>query len=566
MTAEVTQVGQFSAAQDDSKQPTPTARDYTQDAQRAVDVLFSGKPYTAHRGKTDATAKAIGTLLADRGGVDAYQYISANPIKEGHTRCPRSEDRSDADRLDNVLEYCNWVIELDHLNLGTMGFDAWKTEMEKALEPLTPIVSVKVFSGDKSIHCFVSSAEPVDRKTWALTTCALLKLIPNACKPTLSQANHMVRMPNGVREKGKRQDVLFVGKAMLFEDIKSHLVAKGVWDERGVDRLELKIQTSGGMGTNIYSLIIAPTAAGKDCGGVVARLADRCSMCMGSGGSREGVVDALSDMPSGVLLLSEFEEYMDKKSWQHRLVTTLTDQFNRGWLEWKMSGRSGSARRIDMCFPSMIASVQPDVFANTMSSSDVANGFVGRLLITMVDRKADPMCGWRSGVVGGIDESKALAALEAYQKLLGVVVCPQGYSRHLLDELKRNDFREHTSRLANEYLPRFAVMLANSTTLTTDHWERAEVIARWFAQFSRKAVELVGGGCSANPQERFEHLQGLLMGYVRKLSMKGQPISRADISRMSDRKFSAKERETALDNLVAVGELAFDGNHYSLPK
>ena len=196
--------------------------------QKAIDAVMQGRSYTRHKSEKDAYVKSSPAPVSDP---RQYEFISANSIKTGHTRCPISEARGDADRWDNVESYHNWVLEIDKFVLDQMTFDAWLDKMNAALKPVEPLITLKVYSGGKSIHSWISSKDAVDKETWVKTAIALGKLISDADTSVLYQPNRLVRFPNGARENGKEQTVLEIKEALPYEKIKETLVQAGVWDD-----------------------------------------------------------------------------------------------------------------------------------------------------------------------------------------------------------------------------------------------------------------------------------------------------------------------------------------------
>ncbi|MEK7856295.1 MAG: hypothetical protein AAB288_09415, partial [Acidobacteriota bacterium] len=199
------------------------------ESQRALMIVMQGLPFTRHTSKFDTKAMASTETILDP---SLFEFISANPIKSGHTRCPCSEGNPKAHRWENVASYQNWVLEIDEHDLQHMDADEWEAAIMGDLEPVQSITSITIFSGGKSVHNFITTTTPVDRDTWVRTAIGLSKLVPNADRNVLFQPNRLVRMPNGRRENGRDQ---FVDDDMKngipFENVKQFLMTAGVWDE-----------------------------------------------------------------------------------------------------------------------------------------------------------------------------------------------------------------------------------------------------------------------------------------------------------------------------------------------
>ncbi len=87
--------------------------------------------------------------------------------------------------------------------------------------------------------------------------------------------------------------------------------------ERGLDLARLVIRTAGGQVCNVWALIAAPSGSGKDIGGVVDRLAAHFRWHIGTNGSAEGLADEYRMNGGGLLSISEFAPWLDRKHWQH---------------------------------------------------------------------------------------------------------------------------------------------------------------------------------------------------------------------------------------------------------
>ena len=107
------------------------------------------------------------------------QYCCGNSFRPNSTR-----------RKDNVAEYHTWVIEFDE-----MPIDEQRALWINSDMPFTLLV----FSGNKSLHCYIRTTESVDAETWQRIANALKRIYPTADKKVLTDRARLTRLPDGFR-------------------------------------------------------------------------------------------------------------------------------------------------------------------------------------------------------------------------------------------------------------------------------------------------------------------------------------------------------------------------------
>jgi len=131
------------------------------------------------------------------------QFCCANSFKPGTSR-----------RKDNVARWHTWIVEFDEIPID---------EQRKLLVNSGVPHTLRVFSGNKSLHTFIRVAEDVSPEEWAEIAEALKRSFPNADGKVLCDAARLCRTPNGMRDNGKRQAVEFVDHRIQIKDLKKWL-------------------------------------------------------------------------------------------------------------------------------------------------------------------------------------------------------------------------------------------------------------------------------------------------------------------------------------------------------
>lgn len=333
----------------------------------------------------------------------------------------------------------------------------------------------------------------------------------------------------------------------------------------GIHRARLKIMTAGGQATNMYALLVANSSTGKDIGNVTSQIAIRKNYKVASGGSAEGLADALSARPAGLVTISEFMCYIDKKAWQSAAASFLTAAFNEGTYHMALSKRQQGAqeRNLAYCYPSIIANVQPGILEKKATAIDLESGFLGRFIMAQakpngarpVARDLEP------------EIHDACISLERYEAKEGIVEVGDGYCQDLYDMFNNNKagFESHWKRLVNEYAPRFAVMFSvddkdKSTSVVTikqEHWDKAEMLVKYLYS---SAEEILQGVNNEEQDKRFEWLCRRIEAIITKTP----GCNRKHISRYIGKACRKDERESAFLELVDRGLISVIDNKFYL--
>ena len=273
---------------------------------------------------------------------------------------------------------------------------------------------------------------------------------------------------------------------------------QGLLPPIGAQRARLRIDTAGGQVCNVYALLAANSASGKDIGNLLDTITTARNWNLGTSGSAEGIAEALKNCPNGLISISEFMNWLDEKHWQHKATSFLTEAFSKGYFRHNFSSRSGrgGTSACDYCYPNIIANIQPEVFENVVRTQDISSGFMGRFLYAkMPEFFGDPA---RININEILQRFAVI--LPIFEKKHGVVEVPEGYGTALSNMFKQySPAKLHPvwRRLVNEYLPRFAVMLSidhriktqtEQIILESNHWRAAEKLVQWF--FSHAEVML----------------------------------------------------------------------------
>ena len=258
----------------------------------------------------------------------------------------------------------------------------------------------------------------------------------------------------------------------------------------GALRARLRINTAGGQVCNVYALLAANSASGKDIGNLLDTVANTHNWSIGTSGSAEGIAEALKKYPNGLISISEFMNWLDEKHWQHKATSFLTEAFSKGFFRHNFSSRGGKGgtSSTDYCFPNIIANIQPEIFEDVVRKQDISSGFMARFLFArMPEFFGDPA---RINMQKTLERFNEI--IPVFQRKHGTVEVPEGYGRSLSDMFKANSpdkLHPVWRRLVNEYMPRFAVMLSVNYTSVTQQdyvridsatWSNAEKLVLWF--------------------------------------------------------------------------------------
>lgn len=325
----------------------------------------------------------------------------------------------------------------------------------------------------------------------------------------------------------------------------------------GIQRAKLAIMSAGGQACNVYAMLVASSSTGKDIGNVTQSIAFKKHWRVSSGGSAEGLADALMDVPNGLVTISEFMNYIDKRSWQSNAASFLTAAFNEGHYHMSMSRRNESKpRKLDYCFPNVIANVQPGVLARKATSIDLQSGFMGRFIFAEAyPTPARPKAGDLDAEI-----NEAVRSLERYTYKWGRVEVGDNYLQDVFNMFLNNgaDLDSHWRRLVNEYGPRFAVMFSVddqdrdecSIHLKPSHWEKAATLIKYLYT---NAEHILAGVDNEEQDKRFEGLCDRIERIIRDHATPQEGVSRQAISRLCGRRSRASEREAVIHELMERG-------------
>ena len=333
-----------------------------------------------------------------------------------------------------------------------------------------------------------------------------------------------------------------------------------VHTQRGADMARVRILTAGGQVSNVMAMIVAESAVGKDVGGLLERVAHHYGWMIGTAGSEEGIADAYISKPNGLMQISEFANWLDRRHWQSKAAGFLTHAFNKGWFVHVMSKRTDAPQReSNYCYPNIYAAIQPGALQAYASRLDLETGFLGRFLVAEM-----PAGYFGCPVVGDLATQMATctAALDVLRSKDCDIRPPAGYNRELaalfLDQ--KAEPGPTWRRLVNEYYPRFAAMLSvkpgddsPQIELSPDAWQRAAVLVQYFFAQAESILTNIHDDQQMN---RFEALCTRLLALIRSGGMEGVSVSK--INSLVGRGTRAKERNEILAELVSRGLLSVE--------
>lgn len=323
-------------------------------------------------------------------------------------------------------------------------------------------------------------------------------------------------------------------------------------ERKGLDLARVRIETSGGQALNAWAVIVAPSGTGKDIGYLPTRITGKAGLALGHSGSAEGLADALLTRGAGLLTLSELQNYLNPKRWEHNACSFLTESFNVGWSRTALSERNGGSRNIRYCVPSILANVQQAVIDNIGDRLLLDSGFFPRFLVSHYPATQS----WRP-TAQAIDIRPLQDAFDAYRQLQARVTVPQDYLQDVLDEFIRHgaSIPSHYNRLINEYGPRFAVMLAydpdkiHSVEIAPDHWRRAGILVRWFYGMAERVLCRIG---EPDRVRRMEDRLARMLAFIQKHS-KG--VDKRVFAQFFHRGSTAEERARDIQELKDRGAI-----------
>ena len=322
----------------------------------------------------------------------------------------------------------------------------------------------------------------------------------------------------------------------------------------GPELARLRIDTAGGQVANIYAMLAANSASGKDIGNLLELLAIKYNWSIGTAGSAEGIADALIKRNNGLICISEFSNWLDQRHWQHKATGFLTEAFSKGFFRHSFSIRDkASVRASDYCYPNIMANIQPDVFETIVSKLDISSGFLGRFIYCkMPEFFGNPR---------RIDMPKTMDRLseciDAFRAKRGVVTVPDGYQEELSEMFIRespSNLHPNWRRLVNEYYPRLAVMLSvkptdtGSPEVSLDErcWGNAKKLVLWFFSHAESMLAGIEDGDESTKQRerRFKRVFKAVNRY------KEIGARWSDISNYASYGSTKKERMEALCELI----------------
>lgn len=338
----------------------------------------------------------------------------------------------------------------------------------------------------------------------------------------------------------------------------------------GALRARLRINTAGGQVCNVYALLAANSASGKDIGNLLDTVANTHNWSIGTSGSAEGIAEALKKYPNGLISISEFMNWLDEKHWQHKATSFLTEAFSKGFFRHNFSSRGGKGgtSSTDYCFPNIIANIQPEIFEDVVRKQDISSGFMARFIFArMPEFFGDPA---RINMQKTLERFNEI--IPVFQRKHGAVEVPEGYGRSLSDMFKANSpdkLHPVWRRLVNEYMPRFAVMLSVNYTSVTQQdyvridpatWGNAEKLVLWFF----KNAEQMLAGIDDMPQNVKDQMKVYkrLLQIIQKYD-RGDGITARQISHMASRTgTTAEQRRKMLSEMMEYGWISVQGKTY----
>ena len=379
------------------------------------------------------------------------------------------------------------------------------------------------------------------------------------------------------------------GQASAEELQRRHGGNLGAFSLTGADRAKLIINTSGGQVCNIYGMIAANSATGKDIGNLIGRFtrmnnpdiscADgdlvMANWDLGTAGSAEGLAQALIYKPNGLVSISELSNWLDEHHWQNKATLFLTEAFGQGYYSQQFSnkGKGGGSRMCDYCAPNIIANIQPKVFERIVNFQEIDNGFLGRFLFARMPNDF-------YGSPRNFDSIKIMEQIrlivDVFLRKRGKVELEEGYSDELQKVFLGNvepKLNASWRRLINQYYPRFMVFLSVTNSIKTqgeciiiteEARQRAKILTLWFfANAEKMLINIVDNvGNSREVEQRMKRIFEIVRD-----SERGQGVLTSEISRKaSGTGTNSKQRQEILQELRERQWIKLDGIHYSVDR
>lgn len=280
----------------------------------------------------------------------------------------------------------------------------------------------------------------------------------------------------------------------------------------GADRAKLKINTAGGQVCNVYAMLVANSASGKDIGNLIGkfarmnnpsiRLTDGDPVMpdwnLGTSASAEGLAKVLTRKPNGLLVISEMANWLDPHHWQNKATSFLTEAFGQGYYDQNFSdrGRCVSSRSVDYCCPNIIANIQPRVFGELADIQNIYTGFLGRFIFAVMPEFYGNPARFDSADL--LEQMRVI--VDIFLRKKGVVEVEEEYADEIQKVfLGKCDPKLNPSwrRLCCEYYPRFMVMLSvnhgiksqgESVIITDEAKSKARMLTLWFFAQAEKVL------------------------------------------------------------------------------
>ena len=325
------------------------------------------------------------------------------------------------------------------------------------------------------------------------------------------------------------------------------------------------IDTGLGNVPNVFGLLVAPSGAGKGIN--YSQAVQNIGYSEFSGGTLEGVMDAAIDNPHILINMPEFGALLQGKGASvDKLKKGLTDMFSAGRFTEALSSRKSKAERgVTWFYPSVLASVQPEVLQAVGRSLDIYQGFFSRFLIGYLaendmDYEFNPC-----NLDAGMDFAKISLGLKKISQMkTPVFVGDKEYNLKFIEPMREvidPKMRPVLERYGNEYLPRLALMLMIPADdiclpaiprLTDEHFKRATIVLHRIFSMAEAAL----GGLS-DLEGRSRHQENNLAKMAQLLNRickKKDAATLAEISRNSSGTgWDGKTRESLLNELAQRG-------------